>query len=590
MVTAVRPRRRKKAVGIKSGRVDEKALGGGNSSTSDATGKFMVADLFCGAGGTSTGATKAMEEMGADIELVAVNHWNVAVETHRRNHPAARHYVEDLDGADPERLVPEGRLDLLMASPECRFFSRARGGKPMSEQGRMNPWIVHRWVTALDVRTLLVENVPEFTSWAPLMPNGRPDKSRRGLYFEQWVRSLWGLGYDVEWRILNAADYGDATSRVRFFLQARKDGRPIRWPEATHSRTGGEDMLGSLPKWRGAREIIDWSNVGRSLLDDPKYKRRPLSVNTRRRIARGLRRFGGSLADYYIGLLDLDDELADVSVSDAGSETRAFHGSDRQNTAPRDMEEPIPTVTTWGNGGCYMVQPVARPFLLGQQSCGAPRDAVEPVPTIAAAGAISVIRPIIVEYYGKGESRIVDEPLSTATTKGRHALTQATAIPLEMAVSESAGDGGKDEDSRQKVCACIIPNFGERANQVPRVHDVDAPTPAVTSRGAGCLLTPTVLEVDEVGGDVDPKRLVLIDGQLHLLDIRYRMLQNPELARAMGFSDEEQAYEFVGNVTEITKQIGNAVPVRIAAALVKAVLGVDEALGDKVLGDEEAVV
>ncbi len=152
------------------------------------------------------------------MELAAVNHWPVAIKTHQLNHPTARHYIQNLDGADPEAIVPGGWLDILMASPECRFYSRARGGKPVHDQGRMNSWIVHRWLTSLNVRCLLVENVPEFTNWGPLLENGRPDKTRKGLYFEEWVKSLWGLGYNAEWRMLNAADYGDATTRVRFFL------------------------------------------------------------------------------------------------------------------------------------------------------------------------------------------------------------------------------------------------------------------------------------------------------------------------------------------------------------------------------------
>ena len=537
--------------------------------------KYLVADLFCGAGGTSTGATKAVAEIGGKIDLVAINHWATAVATHSLNHPKARHYVQDLDGADPESIVPEGRLDLLMASPECRFFSRARGGKPVNEQGRMNPWIIHRWLTSLDVRCLLTENVPEFTAWGPLDANNRPDKSRKGLYFEEWVRSLWGLGYTVEWKILNAADYGDATSRVRFFLQARKDGHAIWWPEATHSKTGGNDLLGELPKWRAAREIIDWSNLGRSLLDDPKYKRRPLSIMTRRRIARGLHRFGGPLAPYYIKLLDLDDESMSIINKEPviTPEIRAFHGSNRQNTAPRDMDDPIPTLTTWGNGGCYMVQPVAKPFILGQQSGSAPRAATEPIPTIAGAGAISMIRPMIVEYYGNGGTRPVSEPLSTATTKARHALARPTAVPVMQDESDSPREDQKDINNPQ-ANACIIPNFGERGKQAPRIHDIDKPTPAVTNRGAGSLLTPTVSELTaKQVENVDARRVVLIDGRVHVLDIRYRMLQNPELARAMGFTDEEQDYEFVGNVSQVTKQIGNAVPVHTAVALVKAVLG-----------------
>ena len=509
----------------------------------------------------------------------------MAVETHKLNHPEARHFVQDLDGADPEMLVPEGRLDLLMASPECRHFSRARGGKPMKDQSRMNPWIVHRWLTALNVRCLLVENVPEFTSWGPLDENNRPDPEKKGTYFEEWVRSLWGLGYDVQWRLLNAADYGEATTRVRFFLQARNDGQPIHWPEATHAKAGDASLMEELPRWRGAREIIDWSNPGRSLLDDPKYKKRPLSEKTRRRIARGLERFGGPLAPLYIRLLDLPDEDAEVDAeAEVVPEAVAFHGSNRQNTMPRSVDEPIPTATTWGNGGCYMVKAEAEPFTLGQQSGSAPRTTDEPIPTVAAAGAISLLQPIVSEYYGKGESRTVEDPLSVVTTKARHGL----ARPMLVQMSQTGGNGLYVREvadplptitTKNDMCvvtpeahAYVVPNFGERDGQEPRVHDVDDPVPTVTSRGAGNLVSPMLAETPAEYAGVDPRRLVSVNGQTYLLDIRYRMLQNPELARAMGFSDEEYTYEFVGNVAQVTRQIGNAVPVRLAAALVKAVL------------------
>lgn len=507
-----------------------------------------------------------MAEVGAEINLVAVNHWPVAVETHQLNHPTARHYIEDLAGADPERLVPEGYLDLLMASPECRFYSRARGGKPINDQGRMSPWIIHRWLTSLNVRCLLIENVPEFTSWGPLLEDGTPDKSQKGLYFREWVKSIRGLGYHVEHRNLNAADHGDATTRVRFFLQARKDDRPIHWPVPTHARGGDDDAQAPL-RWRGAREIIDWDNPGRSLLDHPKYKKTPLSPNTRRRIARGLRKFGGPLAPLYIRLLELPDEDAELDDPTLPlSDVSAFHGSNRQNTAPRGMEEPVPTVTTWGAGGCYMVRPTAEPFLLGQQSGGAPRHTDQPIPTVTGDGAISVIRPIITEYYSNGSSRTVDQPLSTITTRSRHCFTQPTLTPIE-----------REEDDPLPApdsSPCIVPNFGEREGQRPRVHDIDQPTPAVTSRGAGSLVSPVIsaLKAADASG-LDSRRLVLLDGVPHMLDIRYRMLDNGELARAMSFTDEESEYEFVGNISEVTKQIGNAVPVRLASALVRAVLG-----------------
>ena len=394
-----------------------------------------------------------------------------------------------------------------------------------------------------------------------------------------------------------------------------------------------------LQPWRGAREIIDWTDQGRSLMDDPKYRRKPLSLNTRKRIARGIVRFGGPLAAYYVRLLDLPDDSIAASGVKAEAGPAAFHGSDRNNTALRDMHEPIPTVTTLTGGGCYMVEPVAEPFiqanrrvnaptsidepiptattapgggsyvvapvarpfiqanrtgnaprsidepippattapgggscvvtpnaipfLLGQQSAGAPRQTEDPIPTVSAAGAIALVQPMVVEYYGTGETRSVEEPLSTATTKARHALAQPVVVPIDESV--------QDEDVA--IHACIVPNFGENGDQKPRVHDIDCPVPTVTSRGAGCLALPTLSEIgQEELDEIDPRRLVLINGHPYILDIRYRMLRNSELARAMGFTDDESEYEFVGNIGEVTKQIGNAVPVRTAAALVKAIL------------------
>lgn len=250
---------------------------------------YRVVDLFCGAGGSSTGALRAIDALGGELDLVAVNHWAVAIATHAKNHPRARHYCVNLDAARPEDLVPEGALDLLLASPECVFFSRARGGKPVHDQGRMSAWHVQRWASTLDIRCILVENVPEFQFWGPLLPSGKPDPTKRGVYFEAWVQALWGMGYEVGWKLLNAADYGDATTRTRFFLQARKDGQPIRWPEPSHSPTGSDDLFGAAKRWRAAREVIDWTRPGASLLD----RKRPLSLKTRLRIARGLQKFGG---------------------------------------------------------------------------------------------------------------------------------------------------------------------------------------------------------------------------------------------------------------------------------------------------------
>lgn len=569
-----------------------------------------MADLFCGAGGSSSGMFRAVAEMGRDVELVAVNHWSTAIDTHTRNHPGARHFCVNLDSARPENIVPGGRLDLLMASPECTHHSRARGGKPTSDQQRTSAWHVNRWASTLDIRCILVENVAEFREWGPVLPSGSPDPSKKGAYFQAWVQSLWAMGYTVDWKLLNAADYGDATTRTRFFLIARKDGQPVRWPEPTHSATGSADMFGQLKRWRSAAEIIDWSNPGTSLFE----RKRPLSVKTRLRIARGLQKFGGALAPLYIRLLDLpaEDESTIIAACESGP-VSPFVAANRNNNVPRSVDQPVPVVTTSTGGGLFVVEPGA--FVLGQQSGAVARETTEPVPTIATDGAISLIRPmvvrynanctveaidaplstvtaggghhglvspIVVPYYGNSAGSDVNRPLPTVTTKDRFGLCSPTIVSVYGAAQPKGVDEpvgtltGKGRFAL--VQPFIVPHFGERDGQQPRVHDIGAPLPAVTSHGAGALVAPVVGPVDV---DVDPRRLVLVDGALMLLDIRFRMLSNVELARAMGFNDGELEYEFAGGKTEITKQIGNAVAVNTAAALVRSILGAGFTVDEK---------
>ena len=323
--------------------------------------EYTVADLFCGAGGSSTGAAKAVAEIGGRMELVAVNHWPLAVATHQQNHPQARHYVQDLDGADPQAIVPEGRLDLLMASPECRYWSRASGGKPKQDQGRMNPWIVQRWLTAIDVHCLLVENVPEFVNWGPLDENNKPIRKYRGWYFNEWIRSLWGLGYDVQWRMLNAADYGEATTRTRFFLVARKDGVPVRLAGADPRES--QRRFARRPAQRGAglKEMIDWSRpgplvAGRSEIPQAK----PLAEKTRSSgSAKGLERFAGPLAPRYIALLGLSEE---VTRGDGGAGDVAPFVLNRPwgkrcyGRVRSTVTAPLPSATTRGAGYRWSVR------------------------------------------------------------------------------------------------------------------------------------------------------------------------------------------------------------------------------------------
>ena len=448
-------------------------------------------------------------------------------------------------------------------------------------------------------------------------------------------------------------------------------------------------MLGHLKKWRAAREIIDWNNTGRSLFDDPKYKKRPLSPNTMARIATGVQKFAGPLAPYYLSLLGYDSEDGDSATPKdfvMGKQSKPSYrcvddpmqtittqdtphlvqisvkpfimGKQGHSPAYRGVDEPAPTVTC--ESAPTLIQATVKPFLLGQQSCSAPRDTERPMMTATTDGKIALIRPAIIKYYGTGTARAVDDPLDTITTKQRFGLAQpfltpfygvdnkrkprahdindpvktistnnrfGLAEPVIIEVNHSNGNGSpesvevplhsqttKQSQALVSPVAFIVPHFGEREGQQARVHDIDKPAPAVTASGAGSIVQPFILEVNHEGGDreysindplrtvtnkngtavvkpaaglveitaepvdgesimeVDPRRLIWIGDELCLLDLRFRMLENPELAGAMGFSDKDTKYEFCGNKSEITKQIGNAVPVHTARALVSAIL------------------
>lgn len=352
--------------------------------------KYEVVDLFCGAGGSSTGAQKAIASIGGTMRLRAVNHWPIAIETHQRNHPHALHYVQDVEQADPEVIVPGGYLDILMASPECKYHSRARGGKPVQDQGRMTAFAVMNWLTKINVRTVLIENVPEFVDWGPLDENMKPLRSKKGMHFQAWFMNFRNLGYHAEWKFLNAADYGGATTRTRFFLQARNDGLPIVWPEPSHSRHGEQTLTGTLPKWRGAREIIEWSNQGRSLLDDPKYHKKPLSIKTRRRIARGLQKYGGPLAHLYIRLLGLPEYQA-LSSSPTDMPFIVNHHGENGSLRCHDINDPTPTVT--GRSAGYVLTHEAQPFTCANRSDNIPKPIDDPLAPITTTPSIFVVNP-----------------------------------------------------------------------------------------------------------------------------------------------------------------------------------------------------
>ena len=504
-----------------------------------------VADIFCGAGGLSTGAQQAIElDLGRDMNLVCANSWERAIETHQRMHPRARHYCKQVQAINPREAVPGGRLDLLAAAPTCTHHSRARGGRPTSDQQRMDPWHINTWGTELKVDRVLVENVPEFVNWGPVsVKTGKPIKSKVGQFHDDWVASWDRRGYDYSYKFLNCADYGDATTRIRYFGQLRRRdlgrGRGIRWPHPTHTREPSHDLLAPLQRWRSARECIDWSYRGTSI-----YKRkRELRPKTLLRIYAGIIKFGWP--DRYVIRLRryLEDRGVVVPAIRKGSPqpgAQAFIDRLRRNATGDSVDHPVATVMPGGHHA------LVEPFVLAQGEGSEGRPVGEPMPTIPCGGAHALIAP----YYGGGSglsAKSVEDPLPTATALARFGLimpithsgrgnrSRGLGEPLPTLTTANRGE-----------LAFITSAFGERDGQLPRVRDIDDPTPTIAAQGYVPLVD---------AGDDD--------------DILYRMLQPPELARATSFPDH---YSFSGNKTEVTRQIGNAVPIRMARALVGAAL------------------
>ena len=351
-----------------------------------------VVDLFAGAGGESTGIIQALE--GQKYDLAAVNHWDIAIETHKHNHPEARHFLTSLERLNPHEVFrPTDRIDLLWASPECTHHSVARGGRPRSEQSRASAFLVLKWISEFYVRRVFIENVPEFVTWGPIGADGQPLKSKKGATFNAFVSSLQSMGYDVDWQILRSADYGDPTTRRRFFLQAVRGRDKIRWPEPTHAEKPG--LFGEQP-WVPASSIIDWSIRGESIIN----RKRPLAEATLRRIEAGIQRYWGEWAEPFLVLL-------------------------RGTSNVRDINSSLPTVTAGGNH-FGLVQP----FILHQDAPGRPRIITEPVPTIRSRNGHGLVEPFLVSYYGNGDAESVRIPLATVTTKDRFGLVEAYGLDI----------------------------------------------------------------------------------------------------------------------------------------------------------------
>lgn len=403
----------------------------------------LVIDNFAGGGGASTGIELGL---GRPVDI-AINHDPEAVAMHDINHPHTRHYCESVWDVDP-RVIVQGRpVDLCWFSPDCKHFSKAKGGTPVSKKIRGLAWVAIRYAATVRPRVIMLENVEEFVTWGPITSDGRPCPKNKGRTFASFTNALRRLGYQVDWRELRACDYGAPTIRKRLFLIARRDGQPIVWPQPTHGDPASAEVKAKrLKPWRTAADIIDWSIPAPSIFE----RTRPLAENTLRRIARGLQRYV------------IDAEQPFIVGARAAWITECANGSSQRNmpageplrtqcaetkgghfalvqaflakhyggnyTGPGvSLAAPLPTVTTVDHNALV----TSHLIKLQQNSIG--QDLREPLHTVmAGATRFGEVRAFLLKYYGTAAGQPLAEPLHTVTTKDRMALVMIKGEPYQI--------------------------------------------------------------------------------------------------------------------------------------------------------------
>ena len=539
----------------------------------------LLVDNFAGGGGASTGIELAT---GYSVDI-AINHDPEAIRMHKANHPNTKHYCENVWAVDPVKACGGHPVALAWFSPDCKHFSKAKGGKPKDKNIRGLAWVACRWAGLVRPRVIMLENVEEFKTWGPLGRRHHPIKSKQGETFQKFVQQLTDLGYEVEFRELVAADYGAPTMRKRFFMIARCDGKPIVWPEPTHAPADSDEVkAGLLKPYVGAYTQLDFSLPCPSIFDtSEKIKEkygiravRPLAPKTMERIARGLKKF----------VLDNPEPFI-VPIG---------YG-ERKGQAPRvhDIEKPLPTIV--GSGKHYLCEPYM--VQIGQTGFTKDRskDVKEPLTTIVSKNEHCLISPTLIQYHsetaqGEVRGQTIEDPIMTVDGSNRYGLV--TSFIQKYYGGNYQGNGSDIKEplhtittlERNAMCAVNLIQMNNHCDG----RDVKEPIPTITAgdghfgevraflikyygQGTGQdIKAPldTVTAQDRFG-------LVTINGvDYQIVDIGLRMLEPRELYGCQGFPEDYIIdHDYTGKTyprSEQVRRCGNAVCPPIPAALVRA--------------------
>ena len=520
---------------------------------------LLYIDLFCGAGGTSSGVENARVdgEMCAKV-IACVNHDANAIASHAANHPDALHFTEDIrtlellpmvEHLHKMKMIYPDAYVVLWASLECTNFSRAKGGQPRDADSRTLAEHLFRYIEAFQPDYVQIENVEEFMCWGELDKNGKPVSRHRGMSYVCWVNHVCQYGYDYAWHLLNAADFGAYTSRKRFFGQFARNGLPIAFPEQTHAKRGDDGgMFHQYKHWKPVREVLDLQDEGSSIF----AKKKPLCEKTLERIYAGLVKFvaGGK-------------DKADAWILKYNSTNKDGHHN------PPGIDEPCPVVAVQNRLGLVKCN------FLSKQFSGEPMSKNQSIDQ--PAGTITTIdhHAFITAYYGNGFNSSLEEPSPTVTTKDRIAKVKVCFLdnqygngsptnveqpsptimltPKQNLVSVkqflmNPYSFKSDGSSIEKPCFTLI----ARMDKMP-------PFLVSTEQGVGIKIfdndTPMMRKIKE------------FMAAFGIIDIKMRMLKVVELKRIMGFPED---YVLIGTQAEQKKFIGNAVEVNMSRVLCEA--------------------